>query len=58
MGIKNIHIILISASVLVSVVFGIWSLNNHYQILGYISLVSAVGLIVYGINFLKKVKTL
>ena len=58
MGIKNIHIVLISCSVLVAGVFGGWSLNNDYQIGGYVSFTVAAALVIYGINFLKKVKTL
>jgi hypothetical protein len=58
MGIKNIHIVLISCSVLIALIFGIWALKNNYAILGYVSLSAAVGLVVYGIKFLKKVKGL
>ena len=58
MGIKNIHIVLISCSVLVALVFGLWSFNNNYQPGGCISFVIAAALVIYGINFLKKVKIL
>ena len=58
MGIKNIHIALISCSIAIALVFGVWGLKNSYQILGSVSLAAAVGLAVYGINFLKKVKHL
>lgn len=58
MGIKNIHIMLISCSVLVALVFGFWALNHDYRLLGYVSLIVAAGLVVYGINFLNKVKSL
>ena len=54
MGIKNIHITLISVSVLLGFGFGFWALKNSYAGLGYISLIAAVALIVYGINFIKK----
>jgi hypothetical protein len=58
MGIKNIHIILIAASVLLSLVFGFWAVTHDYNTLGYISFALAIGLIVYGIQFLKKAKVL
>ena len=58
MGIKNIHIVLISCSVAVAGAFGFWALNHAYQGLGYVSLVAAVALVVYGVTFLNKVKSL
>ena len=58
MGIKNIHIVLIAAAFLLSLVFGLWALNHDYQGLGYCSLVAAAGLVIYGIQFIKKLKAL
>lgn len=58
MGIKNIHIILITASILLALGFGAWAINHDYALLGYGSLILAVGLIVYGIQFIKKLKAL
>ncbi len=58
MGIKNIHIILITASVLVCVLFGFWSVNNARVGWGITAFVVAAALIVYGISFIKKAKTL
>ena len=58
MGIKNIHIVLIGASICMALLLGFWCLNNDYQMISGISLFLAVGLMVYGINFLKKMKTL
>ncbi len=58
MGIKNIHIVFICASILISVVFGFWGLKNDYHALGYVSLVLAIGLIVYGVSFFKKIRAL
>jgi uncharacterized membrane protein HdeD (DUF308 family) len=58
MGIKNIHILLISASSLVSLLFGYWALNHNYTGLGYVSLGLGIALIVYGIQFIKKAKDL
>ena len=58
MGIKNIHIILITASVLVCLFFGFWSVNNAHVWWGVTAFVVAAALTVYGINFIKKAKTL
>ena len=58
MGIKNIHIALISCSVIVSLVFGFWAMGHNYQMLGATAVIAAVALVVYGISFLKKVKML
>jgi hypothetical protein len=58
MGIKNIHIFLISASILCSLVFGFWAVTHEFATLGYITFAIAIGLIIYGIQFLKKAKTL
>jgi hypothetical protein len=58
MGIKNIHITLISASSMLSLIFGVWALNHDFQILGYLSLIISVGLVVYGVQFIKKAKAL
>lgn len=58
MGIKNIHIFLISCSVVVAVIFGFWALGHAYPVLGGLSLAAAAGLAIYGVNFLKKTKNL
>ena len=58
MGIKNIHILLIAASVLICLLLGIWSVNNAHAVWGMASLAAAVGLVIYGIGFVKKAKTL
>ncbi|GEM_PF-1602808 len=58
MGIKNIHIILIAASVLVCLFFGFWSVHHAHSRWAIASFVVAAGLAVYGINFIKKSKTL
>jgi hypothetical protein len=58
MGIKNIHIMLISASSLILGLFGFWGLNNNFQLLGYLSILITVCLVIYGIQFIKKTKTL
>lgn len=58
MGIKNIHIILIAASVLVCLFFGFWSVNNAHVGWGATAFAVAAALTVYGINFIKKAKTL
>ena len=58
MGIKNIHIVLIAASVFICLVFALWSINNAHTLWGVVSLALAVGLVVYGVGFIKKAKTL
>lgn len=58
MGIKNIHIFFISVAILISLIFGMWGMRHDYSLLGIISLVFALGMIVYGLSFLKKVKSL
>ncbi len=58
MGIKNIHIFLISASVTIGVIFGLWCLNNQFSLFGVVSFAFAVGLSIYGWQFLKKVKSI
>ena len=58
MGIKNIHVVLISTSVLMALVFALWSFKNEHSPWGFTSIGVAIGLIIYGITFLKKAKTL
>ena len=58
MGIKNIHIVLIAASVFICLVFGLWSAQNAHGPWGMASLALAAGLVVYGVGFVKKAKTL
>ena len=58
MGIKYIHVTLIVVSILLSLGFGFWTLNHDYTAWGYVSFVTAVGLIVYCVQFVKKMKVL
>jgi hypothetical protein len=58
MGIKSIHIILIFAACAIAIIFGLWGLNHEYSTLGYVSLILAIGLVFYGIQFIKKAKAL
>ena len=58
MGIKNIHIVLIAASIFICLIFGIWSVNNAHGLWGMVSFAAAIGLTVYGVGFVKKAKTL
>ncbi|MBI3602573.1 MAG: hypothetical protein HY209_06765 [Candidatus Omnitrophica bacterium] len=58
MGIKNIHIVLITASVVLSLIFGLWALTHDYVFLGGCSLVAVVGFAIYGIQFIKKTRGL
>lgn len=56
MGIRNIHIILISASIILSVIYGAWCLNHDYIVFAWSSFIMAAGLVIYGIKFIRKTK--
>ena len=58
MGIKKIHIILISASVLLCLFFGAWSMINAHALWSVAAFLLAVGLAGYGMNLVKKSKAL
>ena len=65
MSIKKIHIILIACAILLSLGFGIWSMihardsgEGFYRLTGFASFAVGIGLIFYGIHFLKKTKAL
>ena len=58
MGIKTIHIVLISCAVAVAVFFGAWAINNGHLSFGYGAFAAAAGLAVYGFVFLQKVRNL
>ena len=63
MSLKAFHIFFIAISVLFSFGFGVWGISYHftdpnvwYLIMGITSFVIGVALIIYGINFLHKLK--
>ena len=64
MSLKAFHIVFITLSTLLAVGFGFWSLHDHQMhgggagavTLAILSFVVAVGLVVYGVWFLKKLK--
>jgi hypothetical protein len=63
MSLKAFHVVFVTASILLSLGFGVWALNRYFTeggdlnlALGAGSLVAAVGLGVYGRYFLKKLK--
>ena len=63
MSIKAVHLFFICLAVLISAVFGWWSLKfdvegQYHELLGIVSLILAAGLVVYGFNFYKKMKSL
>ncbi len=58
MGIKYIHVTLIVVSIALCLGFGFWALKHDYGPLGYCSFAIAVGLIVYCVQFIKKMKAL
>ncbi len=58
MGIKYIHVFLIVLSIALCLGFGLWALNHDYGPLGYCSFAITVGLIIYLVQFIKKMKAL
>ena len=65
MSIKAIHLIFIILSIVLSMGFGIWGLgfacheiNRGYCLAGWIGILIAFGLGIYGWYFIKKMKTL
>ncbi len=56
MGVKTIHIILIIFSILLSIGFGFWTLKRQDMVSASLSFATAIGLIIYGITFIKKTK--
>ena len=58
MGIKNIHILLISAASLMGVLFGVWGITHGFTMLGIGAMVFAFCLVFYGVQFIKKARTL
>jgi len=63
MSLKNFHIAFVSITVLFFSGLAAWcllvnGLPDLYRIMGWISVVCAVGMLVYGILFLKKTRNL
>jgi len=58
MGIKYIHVVLIIASILLSLGFGVWTFNHNYVVSAIASLAVALALVVYCFQFIKKMKVL
>ena len=58
MGIKYIHVTLIVVSIALCLGFGLWNLIHDYTFSGYCSFAVAAGLIVYCVQFIKKMRTL
>ena len=63
MSLKAFHILFIIVSVLLSFGFGVWGIYTHlsfgnvtFLIMGIVSFVIGIALIIYGINFMKKLK--
>ena len=63
MSLKAFHIVFIVVSVLLAFGFGVWGVYYHftygnvwYLIMGAAAFVIGIGLIIYGINFLHKLK--
>lgn len=63
MSLKYFHILFILISVMTMVGFGLWALFVNglpagFQIMGGVSLLGGIGLVIYGIRFLKKSKSI
>ena len=58
MGIKNIHVLLIVISILLCLGFGIWALYHNFTVWGYASFAITFALVIYLIQFIKKMKVL
>ena len=65
MSLKAFHIVFVTASILLALLFAIWSLVNYFQggvlsdlLFGVGSLVAAVGLVFYEKYALKKLKNI
>jgi len=63
MSLKAFHVVFISASILLSLGFGVWEMRAWLEaratldlVLGSLSLLAGVGLLVYGRYFLKKLR--
>jgi hypothetical protein len=57
MSLKAFHILFIIASILLSIGFGVWCLQNSssgvYLIMAVVSLLAGAGLVIYGVWFFK-----
>ncbi|MBX3745832.1 MAG: hypothetical protein KF833_11045 [Verrucomicrobiae bacterium] len=66
MSLKTFHVVFIGSAFLLCLFLGGWSLNEFFSqsrragdlLLGLLSLAGAVGLVVYGRYFLKKLKNI
>lgn len=63
MSLKAFHIFFICASIALAIGYGVWEINGYlsggrssHLVYGVLSCLSAAGLVVYGIRFLKKLK--
>ena len=63
MSLKAFHVVFVAASILLALMFGIWSLVGYFQaglvrdlIFGVGSLLVGIGLVFYGRYVLKKLK--
>lgn len=58
MGVKHIHVVLILVSIILSILFGLWTMKHHYDIWAYVSFATAAGLTIYCVQFIRKIRTL
>ncbi len=65
MNIKNIHLVFISASILLALFFAVWSWGyaagqgtGTYKAVSFVSVIIALVLVVYACFFIKKMRSL
>lgn len=56
MSLRDFHIVFIISSILLGLGFSYWALQAGFWITAFISCVIAIGLILYSIQFAKKVR--
>jgi len=57
MSIKTFHIIFIILSIIITIWFGLWEWDRSI-LLAIVSFLAGLGLVIYGIQVLKKFKTI
>ena len=58
MGVKNIHVVLIAVSILLSFGFGLWLIAHSFTAWGCLSFAITVALLIYCVDFIRKMKVL
>jgi hypothetical protein len=63
MSLKAFHIFFICASTLLALGYAVWEVNGYldsgalaHLVIGFLSFVAAIGLVMYGVRFMRKLK--